>query len=106
MNKKDLVKKVADEVGITQAAAKKALAIILDEIARTTDKKDKLKVRGVKKIAVKTSGSPTKRDVRTGRFKVAKVKARSKAKAAKVAASSGRRGGGTGGGGPGIRSKK
>lgn len=104
MNKRDLVKKIAEEAGITQVAAKKALEVVLAEIAEAANKNNKFKMRGAKKNKLTFIASPIKRNTKIGRPKAA-AKARPKAKAA-AASAAGRPGGNTGGGGPGIRSKK
>ena len=100
MNKKDLVKRISEEVGISQVDAKKAIDIVLDEISDSVEKKQQFRMRGIKDLKVTVTGSFVRRDARTGRFSTPKKRA--KAQVVKVADSR-IRGGNTGGGGPGRR---
>ncbi|MBZ4659488.1 DNA-binding protein HU-beta [Desulfacinum infernum DSM 9756] len=86
MTKADLVAKMADDAGITKAAAEKALNSFVDAVTETLAKGDKVTLVGFGTFSVAERASREGRNPRTGEAitiaasKVVKFKAGSKLK--------------------------
>lgn len=66
MQKSDLVEKIADEAGISKAAADRALRSLLDSVTRALKKGDRVSLVGFGTFSVSKRGARTGRNPRTG----------------------------------------
>ena len=78
MNKGDLTKKVANEAGLTQADAAKAVDAVFDSIAASLKKRDQVAIAGFGTFHAKTRAAREGRNPATG----AKIKIAEKTLAA------------------------
>lgn len=66
MQKSDLVEKIADEAGISKAAADRALKSLLDSVTRALKKGDRVSLVGFGTFSVSRRAARTGRNPRTG----------------------------------------
>ena len=66
MNKAELVNAIADEVGISKAAAERALGALTDAITRALKKNDSVTLVGFGTFSVSKRGARTGKNPRTG----------------------------------------
>lgn len=66
MQKSDLVEKIADEAGISKAAADRALKSLLDSVTRALKKGDRVSLVGFGTFSVSKRAARTGRNPRTG----------------------------------------
>ena len=66
MQKSDLVEKIADEAGISKAAADRALKSLLDSVTRALKKGDRVSLVGFGAFSVSKRAARTGRNPRTG----------------------------------------
>lgn len=66
MQKSDLVEKIADEAGISKAAADRAFKSLLDSVTRALKKGDRVSLVGFGTFSVSKRAARTGRNPRTG----------------------------------------
>jgi len=66
MQKSDLVEKIADEAGISKAAADRAIKSLLDSVTRALKKGDRVSLVGFGTFSVSKRAARTGRNPRTG----------------------------------------
>lgn len=66
MQKSDLIEKIADEAGISKAAADRALKSLLDSVTRALKKGDRVSLVGFGTFSVSKRAARTGRNPRTG----------------------------------------
>jgi integration host factor subunit beta len=66
MNKSELIEKVAEKSNITKKRAEEVVNLIFDSMVEAMVKGDRIEIRGLGSFVVKTYGSYTGRNPRTG----------------------------------------
>lgn len=66
MNKSELIEKVAEKANVTKKRAEEVVNLIFDSMVEAMVKGDRIEIRGLGSFVVKTYGSYTGRNPRTG----------------------------------------
>jgi DNA-binding protein HU-beta len=84
MNKRELILQVAEDAGLTQAEATKAVDSVLRAISGSWEKGDEVRLVGFGTFSVAKRKASTGRNPRTGETMIVKAKRQAKFKAGKL----------------------